>query len=122
MRCGDIKTIPQPARSITTFSNFARNWNETHPVRYISARYTAWDTSSCAELVLNSYPERARTTNQTEPAAALLPRLRARTRFLLSMLVIGAGVTTTSLLVVRLSVEREVRRAIAERVRDGVTA
>src|SRR5437879_555754 len=121
MKCGDIKTIPRPVRSIITFSNFARNWNETHPARCISARYTAWDTSSFADLVLNSYPVYARTTNQTEPATALLPRLRLRTRFLLSMLVITAGLTTTSLLVVRHSVQSNVRRDIVESLRDSVS-
>ena len=70
---------------------------------------------------MNSFPKRARTTNQTQPAAALLPRLRLRTRFLLSMLVITAGLTTTSLLVVRHNVQNNVRRDIVENLRDSVS-
>jgi signal transduction histidine kinase len=52
----------------------------------------------------------------------LLPRLRLRTRFLLSMLVITAGLTTTSLLLVRKSVERNVRQSIAVNLRHSVAA
>ena len=44
-----------------------------------------------------------------------------RTRFLLSMLVITAGLTTTSLLVVRHSVQSNVRRDIVESLRDSVS-
>jgi len=55
-------------------------------------------------------------------AAALLPRLRLRTRFLLSMLLITAGLTTTSLLLVRRSVERNVRQSIAQNLRNSVSA
>jgi len=52
----------------------------------------------------------------------MLPRLRLRTRFLLSMLVITAGLTTTSLLLVRRSVERNVRQSIAVNLRNSVSA
>ena len=52
----------------------------------------------------------------------LLPRLRLRTRFLLSMLLITAGLTTTSLLLVRRSVEAHVRQNIAINLRDSVAA
>jgi signal transduction histidine kinase len=52
----------------------------------------------------------------------LLPRLRLRTRFLLSMLVITAGLTTTSLLLVRKSVERNVRQSIAVNLHNSVAA
>ena len=52
----------------------------------------------------------------------LLPRLRLRTRFLLSMLVITAGLTTTSLLLVRRSVERNVRQSIAINLHNSVAA
>jgi len=51
-----------------------------------------------------------------------LPRVRLRTRFLLSMLVITAGLTTTSLLLVRRSVESHVRKSIAINLRDSVSA
>jgi len=51
-----------------------------------------------------------------------VPRLRLRTRFLLSMLIITAGVTTTSLLLVRRSVERNVRQSIAVNLRNSVSA
>jgi len=52
----------------------------------------------------------------------LLPRLRLRTRFLLSMLLITAGLTTTSLLLVRRSVERNVRQSIAVNLHNSVAA
>ena len=51
-----------------------------------------------------------------------MPRLRLRTRFLLSMLLITAGLTTTSLLLVRRSVERNVRQSIAVNLRNSVAA
>ena len=48
--------------------------------------------------------------------------MRLRTRFLLSMLVITAGLTTTSLLLVRRSVEGNVRQSIAVNLRNSVAA
>ena len=51
-----------------------------------------------------------------------MPRVRLRTRFLLSMLLITAGLTTTSLLLVRRSVEGHVRQSIAINLRDSVSA
>lgn len=66
-------------------------------------------------------PESARNpvANQT---SGIVPRLRLRTRFLLSMLLITAGLTTTSLLLVRRSVENHVRQSIAENLHDSVAA
>jgi len=58
----------------------------------------------------------------SSPEEELLPRLRLRTRFLLSMLVITAGLTTTSLWLVRKSVERNVRQSIAVNLRHSVAA
>ncbi len=58
---------------------------------------------------------------QTEPGD-LIPRLRLRTRFLLAMLLITAGLTTTSLLLVRRSVQTNVRQNIAVNLRDSVAA
>src|ERR1700739_3533055 len=55
-------------------------------------------------------------------AARFVPRSRLRTRFLLSMLVIIAGLTTTSLLLVRRSVEANVRQSIAVNLRNSVAA
>lgn len=49
----------------------------------------------------------------------VVPSLRLRTRFLLSMLVITAGLTTTSLLLVRRMVEQRVRENIAEGLRNS---
>lgn len=57
-----------------------------------------------------------------ESEEELLPRLRLRTRFLLSMLLITAGLTTTSLLLVRRSVETNVRNSIAVNLRNSVAA
>ncbi len=49
-----------------------------------------------------------------------LPRTRLRTRFLLSMLLITAGLTATSLLVVRYSVQNHVRQGIVDDLRNSV--
>ncbi|MGA7906313.1 MAG: ATP-binding protein [Candidatus Sulfotelmatobacter sp.] len=49
-----------------------------------------------------------------------MPRTRLRTRFLLSMLVITAGLTATSLLVVQHSVQSHVRQGILEDLRNLV--
>jgi len=56
------------------------------------------------------------------PDEELLPRQRLRTRFLLSMLLITAGLTTTSLLLVRRSVENNVRQSIAINLHNSVAA
>jgi signal transduction histidine kinase len=50
----------------------------------------------------------------------MVPSLRLRTRFLLSMLVITAGLTTTSLLLVRRMVEQRARENIAEGLHNSV--
>ncbi|HYM77584.1 MAG TPA: HAMP domain-containing sensor histidine kinase [Candidatus Dormibacteraeota bacterium] len=57
-----------------------------------------------------------------ESAGVVLPRLRLRTRFLLSMLLITAGLTTISLLLVRRSVETNVRQSIAVNLHHSVAA
>lgn len=62
-------------------------------------------------------PERA-----TEQPAGLLPRLRLRTRFLLSMLLITTGLTTTSFLLVQRSIRSNVRQSIAVNLRNSVAA
>jgi signal transduction histidine kinase len=59
-------------------------------------------------------------SRQTELTPELIPRLRLRTRFLLSMLLITAGLTTTSLLLVRSSVQANVRQGIAANLRNSV--
>jgi signal transduction histidine kinase len=66
--------------------------------------------------------ESAPRSQRTESASELLPRLRLRTRFLISMLVITAGLTTTSLLLVRRTVESNVRKNIAVNLRNSVSA
>ena len=53
---------------------------------------------------------------------ALLPRVRLRTRFLISMLIITAGLTTTSFLLVQRSVQSHVRENIAVNLRNSVAA
>ena len=50
-----------------------------------------------------------------------MPRTTLRTRFLLSMLIITAGLTALSLLVVRHSVRSHVREGIAQDLRNSVT-
>ena len=56
-----------------------------------------------------------------QSATALVHRTRLRTRFLLSMLLITAGLTAMSLLVVRHSVQRHVREGIVQDLRNSVT-
>jgi len=56
------------------------------------------------------------------PEEILLPRFRLRTRFLLAMLLITGILTITSLLLVRRSVETNVRQSIAENLRNSVAA
>ncbi|HWY22756.1 MAG TPA: ATP-binding protein [Candidatus Acidoferrum sp.] len=51
-----------------------------------------------------------------------MPRTRLRTRFLLSMVLITAGLTALSLLVVRHSVTSHVREGITQDLRNSVTA
>lgn len=51
-----------------------------------------------------------------------LPRLRLRTRFLLSMVLITAGLTTTSLLLVRRSVENNVRHGLVVNLRNSISS
>ena len=50
-----------------------------------------------------------------------MPRLRLRTRFLLAMLLITAGLTLTSLFLVRRIVENNVRQSIAINLRNSVS-
>ncbi len=51
-----------------------------------------------------------------------MPRLRLRTRFLLSMLLVTAALTTTSLLLVQRSIRNNVRHSIAVNLRNSVAA
>lgn len=73
-------------------------------------------------MPVNSSPESVPHSSQAEPAGALLPRLRLRTRFLLSMLLITTGLTTTSLLLVQRSIRSNVRQSIAVNLRNSVAA
>jgi signal transduction histidine kinase len=61
-------------------------------------------------------------SSQSESAVAHLPRLRLRTRFLLSMLLITTGLTTTSLLLVQRSIRSNVRQSIAVNLKNSVAA
>ena len=71
---------------------------------------------------MNPSPEPARKSVPTDSESVFLPRLRLRTRFLLSMLLVTAGLTTISLLLVRRSVESNVRQSIAVNLRHSVAA
>ncbi len=73
-------------------------------------------------MPVNPPPESVPHSSRTESAAALLPRLRLRTRFLLSMLLITTGLTTTSLLLVQRSIRSNVRQSIAVNLRNSVAA
>lgn len=58
----------------------------------------------------------------TSSAAALVPRLRLRTRFLLSMVLVTAGLTITSLLLVRRTIEQNLRQGIVVNLHNSVSA
>jgi signal transduction histidine kinase len=67
-------------------------------------------------------PPSAQVASSTEFAAGRVPRLRLHTRFLLSMLLITTGLTTTSLLLVQRSIRSNVRQSIAVNLRNSVAA
>ena len=67
----------------------------------------------------STYPESAGLHGS---AGLLVPRLRLRTRFLLSMLLITTGLTTTSLFLVQRSIRINVRQSIAVNLRNSVAA
>ena len=71
---------------------------------------------------MNLSPEPDLHSPQTQSAGGLLPRLRLRTRFLLSMLLITTGLTTVSLLLVQRSIRSNVRQSIAVNLRNSVAA
>ena len=71
---------------------------------------------------MNPFPESVPDPSQTASAGALLPRLRLRTRFLLSMLLVTTGLTSTSLFLVQRSIRNNVRQSIAVNLRNSVSA
>jgi signal transduction histidine kinase len=71
---------------------------------------------------VNPLSEAAHRSSPPESPGAGLPRLRLRTRFLLSMLLITAALTTTSLLLVQRSIRNNVRKSIAINLRNSVAA
>ncbi|MGA8340384.1 MAG: HAMP domain-containing sensor histidine kinase [Candidatus Sulfotelmatobacter sp.] len=71
---------------------------------------------------MNPSPQPVPHSSPAESGGALLPRLRLRTRFLLSMLLITTGLTTTSLLLVQRSIRNNVRQSIAVNLRNSVAA
>jgi signal transduction histidine kinase len=71
---------------------------------------------------VNPPPESVSPSAQTGSAGARLPRLRLRTRFLLSMLLITAALTSISLLLVQRSIRSNVRQSIAVNLRNSVAA
>jgi signal transduction histidine kinase len=78
-----------------------------------------WAINSCAESVA-SRPQSVSEILDIQPKDLRLPRTGLRTRFLLSMLLITAGLTATSLLVVRHSVQNHVRQEITENLHNSV--
>ena len=70
---------------------------------------------------MNRFPESVQQTS-TVGTPGRLPRMRLRTRFLLSMLLITAGLTITSLLLVRHTVESNFRQSIGVNLRNSVAA
>jgi signal transduction histidine kinase/ActR/RegA family two-component response regulator len=55
-----------------------------------------------------------------EEINSILSKIRLRTKFLLSLLTISAGLTTATLLIVSYSVQKRVRESIREQLRDSV--
>jgi signal transduction histidine kinase len=78
------------------------------------------------ETVPHSFQTEPETDSQTELTieayGARLPRMRLRTRFLLSMLLITTALTTISLLLVQRSIRSNVRQSIAVNLRNSVAA
>src|SRR5271155_2348208 len=81
----------------------------------------AWATSSFAKIPVEPASEPSPQVFPGHSGATLVPRTRLRTRFLLSMVLITAGLTALSLLVVRYSVRSHVREGIAQDLRNSVT-
>src|SRR3984893_12226779 len=73
-------------------------------------------------MPVNPTSESAPPSSQPESVGALMPRLRLRTRFLLSMLLITTGLTPTSLLLVPRSIRSNVRQSIAVNLPNSVAA
>ncbi|MGC1644272.1 MAG: HAMP domain-containing sensor histidine kinase [Candidatus Sulfotelmatobacter sp.] len=73
-------------------------------------------------LLTESAPDSSQANATSEITARLLPRLRLRTRFLLSMLLITTTLTATSLLLVQRSIRSNVRQSIAVNLRHSVAA
>lgn len=71
---------------------------------------------------MNSPSESAPRSAPVESTETLAPRLRLRTRLLLSMLLVTAALTSTSLLLVRRSIRNNVRQSIAVNLRNSVAA
>ena len=67
----------------------------------------AWATSLCRELQPSLWVISRKPGGSGEMG---MLKLRMRTKFLLSMLLISAGLTCTSLLLVRHSVQKQVKR------------
>jgi signal transduction histidine kinase len=80
-----------------------------------------WGTSSSADFV-SLFPKPVQNSTAGNSAGVFVPRLRLRTRFLLAMLLITAALTVTSLLLVRRTVEKNVRHSIAVNLRNSVSA
>ena len=68
-----------------------------------------------------SSPESEPQTFPSNAGGAFVPRTRLRTRFLLSMVLITAGLTALSLLVVQRSIQNHVREEIVQDLRNSVT-
>jgi signal transduction histidine kinase len=71
---------------------------------------------------VNLSPDPVPYSTQADSTDRLVPRLRLRTRFLLSMLLITTGLTTTSLFLVQRSIRNNVRQSIAVNLRNSVAA
>jgi len=81
----------------------------------------AWATSSFAKIPVEPASEPSPQVFPGHSGATLVPRTRLRTRFLLSMVLITAGLTALSLLVVQRSMQNHVREEIVQDLRNSVT-
>src|SRR5208337_5087840 len=118
---GDTRIIRARGRWIITFCDCGRNWRKIPRIRCTSARYTVRVTSLC----------RSGARSEERPFCNLYPvtlrgltmgGIRLRTKFLLSMVAVSAALTFTTLLVVRHTVQQEVRLGIQRDLENSVSA
>src|ERR1700691_1841348 len=116
---GDIGIIQARGPSITTSLDCARNWRKTRRILCISAPSTVPDTSSWRNQ--RQHCKKIHEFSR-EIEGLTMGGIRLRTKFLLSMVLVSATLTFTTLLVVRRTVQQEVRLGIQRDLQNSVSA